>query len=307
MILQLGALFSGIGNFLKIGLEAALPTLKPLAGQVLGGVADIGRQLLQRELARPLQRARRSAIKGQLREQSNLAGQTPAIPSTTAVATGGRVFRSPLLVTNVIPPGPTPPVIRPAGLRAGPADRIASRVLKGLGTRAGAIAGRFAGPAGLAISAITTTKRQSAMQATFPGGVDPMFRFPRRAGANGGNGTMAVGVDALGLGAIRQGRIWERTPDGCNVQHYVCDTDTGSIAPIQDVANSKGRERFRLDVVSQKFIKLTPRRMNPLNFRAAARARSRSAALLRICKTMFTEHRREKTGAVRPKNKKKKK
>ncbi len=323
MILQLGSIFAGIGNFLKTGLEAALPSLRPLAGQVLGGFADVGRQLLQRELVRPLQRKQKAVIRGQLREQSNLAGQTPAIPSTTAVATGGRVFRPPLLVTNVIPPGPAPPVIRPVGLRAGPADRIAARVLKGI-SRGGVLRGaamRAAGPAGLALTAITTSRRRSAMQATFPRGVDPMFVGPRQAGANGGafrfprrlgaggNG-MATGngfeAQLPGLAGNGQ-RVWERTPDGCNVQHYVCDTDTGTIAPIQDVANPKGRERFRLDLATSKFIKLNPRRMNPLNFRAASRARSRTASLLRIVKTMFTEHRREKTGAVRPRKRRKKK
>ncbi len=116
------------------------------------------------------------------------------------------------------------------------------------------------------------------------------------------------GVDGLLLGAPqRQQRVWQRTADGCNVQHFTCDPDTGQMAPIEQVANHKGLNRFRLDLATQKFIKLNPRRMNPLNFRAAARARSRSSALLRICKTMFTEHRREKTGAIRPKKRRKKK
>jgi len=117
----------------------------------------------------------------------------------------------------------------------------------------------------------------------------------------------ANGFQAQLPGLAGNGRVWERTPDGCNVQHYVCDVDTGAISPIQDVANAKGRERFRLDLATQKFIKLNPRRMNPLNFRAASRARSRTASLLRIVRTMFTEHRREKTGKIRPKARRKKK
>ncbi len=309
MILQFGAFLGGLGNFLKTGLEAALPTLKPLAGQVLGGFADVGRQLLQRELARPLARARSRAAKAQLRQASNLAGQTPAIPSTTAVATGGRVFRPPLLVTNVIPPGPAPPVLRPIGLRAGPADRIASRVLKGI--RSGGVlrgaALRAAGPIGLGISAISSARRIDQFGEVFPKGPSRMFL------RNGGtmpqlNGRGVVEPLSFVEGGPRKGmRIWQRTADGCNVQHFTCDPDTGQMAPIEQVADAKGLNRFRLDLATQKFIKLNPRRMNPLNFRAASRARSRTSSLLRIVRTMFTEHRREKTGKIRPKARRKKK
>ncbi len=296
MILQLGSLFSGIGNFIKTGIEAVLPGgLQQLGTTVL----DVGRGLLNRELQKPQRRRVRAQEKAILREQSNLGGQTPAIPSTTAVATGGRVFRPPLLVTNVIPPGPQPPVFRPVGLRAGPAARAASLVLKGINRGVFRGATKFVPGLGAAAALAPIGARGGGTFAdVFPTG--PSRLFLRNGGA------MANGLDGLGVATRRGMRVWQRTADGCNVQHYTCDPDTGQMAPIEQVANPRGLNRFRLDLATQKFIKLNPRRMNPLNFRAAARARSRSASLLRICRTMFTEHRREKTGAVRPKNKKKK-
>ncbi len=112
---------------------------------------------------------------------------------------------------------------------------------------------------------------------------------------NGVNGFQAQLPGLTGRGP----RVWQRTADGCNVQHFTCDPDTGQMAPIEQVANPKGLNRFRLDLATQKFIKLNPRRINPLNFRAASRARSRTASLLRVVRTMFTEHRRETKGKIR--------
>jgi len=294
MILQLGALFGGIGNFLKTGIEAILPGGLPQLGTA---VLDVGRQLITNDLQKITRKRTARAQKAALRDQSNIAGQTPAIPSTTAVATGGRVHRAALLTTNLIPPGPQPIVFRPAGLRAGPTARIASQVLKGINRGAFRGAARFLPGAGFATTlAPIGAARSDQFAEMFPGGPSRLFL---RNGGGMPNGVNGFQAQLPGLNGTRGQRIWQRTADGCNVQHFTCDPDTGQMAPIEQVANPKGLNRFRLDLATQKFIKLNPRRMNPLNFRAAARARSRTSSLLRIVRTMFTEHRRETKGAIR--------
>lgn len=303
MILQLSSIFGGITSFLKTGIEAVLPGGLQQFGTA---VLDVGKQLINVELQRKPRRRAQAAQKAELRQLSNLAGQTPAIPSTTAVATGGRVFRPPLLVTNVIPPGPQPAVFRPAGLRAGPAARIAARALKGLNRSTLRGAAKFIPGLGTSLFLGPVGARKSDQFAEMFGSGGPRFLGGRGMANGRGNGGLNLTFDAGGT-ATRIGRMWQRTPDGCNVQHYTCDPDTGQMAPIETVAHPKGLNRFRLDLATQKFIKLNPRRMNPLNFRAASRARSRTQSLLRIVKTMFTEHRREKTGKIRPKARRKKK
>lgn len=55
------------------------------------------------------------------------------------------------------------------------------------------------------------------------------------------------------------------------------------------------------------FVRARPRRMNPLNIRAFRRAERRVKSLERICRSVFTEARKAKTGAVRRKTSRRRK
>jgi len=64
---------------------------------------------------------------------------------------------------------------------------------------------------------------------------------------------------------------------------------------------------YRLDVFKGKFVKMGSRRMNPMNVRAFFRAGRRVDAGERICRKMFSEKRKQKTGTVRRKSRSRKK
>ncbi len=141
--------------------------------------------------------------------------------------------------------------------------------------------------------------------------------FPSTAFAPGGDPLRLGGIGAplpavstqipTGLPAV--GRF-QKEANGCRVQWFFWD---GSMdmqpVPIDrvDVRNFKRDAIFRLDVFRGKFIKLGSRRMNPMNVRAFFRAGRRVDAGERLCRKMFSEKRKQKTGTVRRKSSKRKK
>ncbi len=141
--------------------------------------------------------------------------------------------------------------------------------------------------------------------------------FPSTAFAPGGDPLRLGGIGAplpqvstqipTGLPAV--GRF-QKEANGCRVQWFFWD---GSMdmqpVPIDrvDVRNFKRDAIFRLDVFRGKFIKLGSRRMNPMNVRAFFRAGRRVDAGERICRKMFSEKRKQKTGTIRRKSRKRKK
>ncbi len=310
MILQFGALFgdiagglfSSIGGFLK----------ETVGGIVRGsGVLDIGQNLLKREVDRIVGRKARQQQKHQLRQSSNLAGQGPAVPGQTAVPTGGRVFQPPILISNVIPPGSG------VGRQVSPQERaaqLATRrssspgIIKDFLNRGFTAAGlpRQFGAGGLGAPGGRTLGERMFGGTLFGGrvngGILPIG--PQRI--FGGGRFPDPGVAMNGTGLMRRS-VFQRTQDNCNVQHFVIDRTSGQLTPIEFVADHDGMARFRLDLTDQTFKKIKSRRMNPLNFKALGRARRRTGAALRVCRTMFTEARREKTGRVRPKRRAKRK
>ncbi len=99
---------------------------------------------------------------------------------------------------------------------------------------------------------------------------------------------------------------FQREANGCQVQWYFWD---GSNSPVPiDRGQAECLKRdciFRLNVFTGKFVKLKGRRMNPMNVRAFFRAGRRVDAGERICRKMFSEHRKTKTGTVRRKRSRK--
>lgn len=235
MILQIGAFLQGIGEFGRDLFGATRPAitgvlggaepgffsglggfLKETGGQLTSAILrpaiQVGEGLLRRELARPILRKQKSELRAQARIQSNLLGQGPAVLGQTAVATGGRVFQPPLLVTNVVPPSPAPPQLRPVGLKAGPADRIASLALKnlagkGVATAAARRAAGFAfGPLGGAAAAASTLipgNGARPFETVFPRGPSRLFLPGTR------------GVPTMPNGIMTRGRsIFQRNAEG---------------------------------------------------------------------------------------------
>ena len=103
---------------------------------------------------------------------------------------------------------------------------------------------------------------------------------------------------------------FQREANGCFVQWYFWDGDMGTEPqPIErgQAACLKRDCIYRLNVFTSKFVKLASRRMNPMNVRAFFRAGRRVDAGERICRKMFSEHRKTKTGTVRRKRSRKKK
>ncbi len=101
---------------------------------------------------------------------------------------------------------------------------------------------------------------------------------------------------------------FQREANGCQVQWYFWD-GSNSPQPIDrgQAACLKRDCIFRLNVFTGKFVKLKGRRMNPMNVRAFFRAGRRVDSGERICRKMFSEHRKTKTGTIRRKRSRKKK
>ncbi len=122
-------------------------------------------------------------------------------------------------------------------------------------------------------------------------------------------GPMAMDVTTVPTGLPRTGNF-QREANGCFVQWYFWDGDMGTQPqPIErsQAACLKRDCIYRLNVFTSKFVKLKGRRMNPMNVRAFFRAGRRVDSGERICRKMFSEHRKTKTGTVRRKRSRKKK
>lgn len=91
------------------------------------------------------------------------------------------------------------------------------------------------------------------------------------------------------------------TPFAASFQErFVLDTQSGCLRAV--MPGEKGN--FRLDPRTGDFVRVKPRRMNVLNISAFKRAERRVNGLTKICRTLFTEERRQKTAKVRRKRRK---
>ncbi len=122
------------------------------------------------------------------------------------------------------------------------------------------------------------------------------------------NGMPHVSTE-IPTGLPRTGNF-QREANGCIVQWYFWDGDMGTQPAPIDRGQSACLKRdciYRLNVFTGKFVKLKGRRMNPMNVRAFFRAGRRVDSGERICRKMFSEHRKTKTGTIRRKRSRKKK
>lgn len=335
--------FSSLGSFASSAIRQAAPVIAQGAINVGQQYVE---GLVSRELNRSSRNDIVDAIKADLRASTNAVSPTVA-PGQTAVYSGGpptgSAFRPPTLIPPSIQPvqraalqidpGLYQPVPsdtfdltrRPAGPFLGepvtqpvqfglikPAIEIAKQVFKRggtaargfdprtpLGRRMGATAaGAIAAETGIAVGvdALFPSTAEAPSFGSFPTSGDPL-RIPEEFVP--ATSTIPTGLPALGR--------YQKEANGIRVQWYFYNGN--SMVPIdRHMADQVKREAiYRRDVFLGKFIRLKSRRMNPMNVRAFFRAGRRVDAGERICRKMFSEKRKQKTGTVRRKSRKRKK
>ncbi len=338
MILQFGSFLPSLLQGFTRNIVAPLATI---AGQAaLKSGADFVTGLVSRELNRSARNAQEDSLKAALRAAANAVSPTVAI-GQTAVPVGGPATGSAFAPATLLPPSIQPPqrvlqtnpnffpktreaipalnggVVRqpfesvgsqPVGFVSGAlaAGRLFSKTFGGARAPIGR---RMAGLRGTAIA--TGTASAVAADAIFAPGVAiapdigsfPTSGDPLRIGGGTVPGTITAPT-ATGLPAV--GR-YQKEANGFRVQWYFFDGN--DMTPIDRMqADMVKRDAiYRLDVFLGKFIKMKSRRMNPMNVRAFFRAGRRVDAGERICRKMFSEKRKQKTGTVRRKSKTKKK
>ncbi len=163
-----------------------------------------------------------------------------------------------------------------------------------LGTAAGGVAVEAGAATALDFAFPSTADAPSF--GSFPTSGDPL-RIPEEYVP--ATATIPTGLPALGR--------YQKEANGIRVQWYFYNGN--QMLPIdRHMADQVKRESiYRRDVFLGKYIRLKSRRMNPMNVRAFFRAGRRVDAGERICRKMFSEKRKQKTGTVRRKSRKRKK
>jgi hypothetical protein len=321
MLCQLGGILTALGT----QIVQALPSLATTVGQV--GL-NIGSQfvsgLVNRELTRDQRRDAEDLIKAQLRAASNAVSPVVA-PQQGPQFSGGPPTGQAFIPPTLIPPGPSPSnqafPINPefavgsqlVDTRQAGFGTFLGNILRRPAARASELARQFSprtpvgrrmigtAAAGVAAETAITMGLDATLApgtAFAPGFVGPLPRGATRAMPNG------VSVPS-GLPSI--GRF-QRDATGVQVQWFFFDgTNMTPIDRAQARECVKKECIFRFDVFRQKFVKLGRRRLNPMNVRAFFRAGRRVDAAERICRKMFSEKRKQKTGSVRRKSRTRKK
>ncbi len=309
------------GNLLGLGFNALLNIAVPAA---LGVGTQFAAGLITRELNRSQRNDADDAFKAAIRAASNAVSPIVAI-GQTAVPAGGPATGTAFQPSTLIPPSILPanrvqqinpdffPRLQTFGQsRRDPAlgFEFAPSLSQPVGFGAGGLIqkgaeflgrqlgfGRGPGvrpPLGFPMASNfpleepSLSERILERRRTFEGPLP-------RVGAE-----MPVAPPVTGLPAV--GRF-QKEANGCTVQWYFWD-GTGSPQPIDRSQADCFRKDciFRLDVFRGKFVKMGSRRMNPMNVRAFFRAGRRVDAGERICRKMFSEKRKQKTGTIRRKS-----
>ncbi len=284
MILQLGALFSGLATGLGTVLRQALPV----------GL-QIGQQFLQRELGR---RDRRQQLK-LLQAQATAALNTPGISVATLGGTiqpvGGRVQRSTFTAAALTPaqsPFGNIPLL-PVGNGFGSIRRI----LTGPG-KAGV-------PFGPPVPGID-----------FPFGkfAQGSLVHPTTNGGNMANGRPRMADVVRGPQGIRLGSFpgeprFAQDEMGRTIM-FVPDPRGQGFLSVQQARSlnlSAMKPWWRWNRAESQFEKMKPRRLNPFNFKAASRAGRRIERTLDAVKELVRIEKKMTSGKVSLKKRKRKK
>jgi len=236
MIIQLGALFSGLAT----GLGGILRQAAPLA-------LEVGGQFLQREINRKIQRRQRQSVAAQVVIARNAPGISVARLGGTIQPVGGRVARSTF----------TPAALTPA---QNPFGNIPLLPVK--------VGGGFA--AFPSIQPLQPGDLNGARMPTLTRRAPGAPGEPRFAKDEMGRTVMFVpAVDGSGFITVAQARALTGT----------------AMKPF-----------WRFNRLESQFEKISPRRMNPFNFRAAKRAGRRIERTLDAIKNVVTIQRKMEKG-----------
>lgn len=262
---------------LQIGglLSGLVSGLTGLVSAAAPAALDIGKAFLNREINRKLNRDRRRQVRAQVRQEANLISPTVAL-GQVPVPVGGRVTEPVFFPATIIPPSIAPPFTRPAGL--------------------------FRDIAGLSGFPLGDFGRGGR-------GVDSLEERRARTMPHNGTGMIFGPAAVARVGGAAAEPRYALNPQTGQAQLFVPGRPGEGMIRLESAV---GLEldlscKYRFNRIKGIFQKVKARRMNPLNFKALGRARTRTSAALRICRTMFTEARRHKTGSVRPKARRRKK
>lgn len=278
MIIQLGALFSSALSGLGRGLSQVIQAVAPAA-------LNIGQQFLQREINRKLGTAERRQVQARAVEVLNTPGITNVRVGGTIQPVGGRVQRStfqPAALTPAQSPIGNIPLL-PVGLSA--FSRIG-----GIAGGAGQMLGRSFG---LGFPA-----------PNFGGKLHTPERF-RLMPDTATNGRMI----ARGVAAIPGEPRFAQDQFGKTIMFVPLPDGNGFVPVAQAKALNLNPTRpfWRFNRITSRYEKIKPRRLNPFNFRATARAGRRVCRTLDAVKELVHIERRQSTGKIRLKKVKKRK
>ncbi len=236
---------------------------------IVPSAVSFGRGLLDRELNRKARKRAERRSRNQARAEANIISPTVAL-GQVAVPVGGPTAQPAFFPATLIPPSISPAFVAappPGGL-----ERL-RRGIEGVG-----------GP--------------------------PLFSFGRGGlGMPDTNGFLFTPEMAAVPGAA-MGQRFAISPVTGKAQLFVPGRPGEGMIVLEraiQMPNIDKTCKYRFNREKGVFQRVKARRMNPMNFKALGRARTRTSAALRVCRTMFTEHRRSKTGTVRPKTRKRKK
>lgn len=274
MIIQLGALFStALSGLLKVGtqaLTAVAPTL-----------LTSGSQFLQRELNRRLGREQQQRIKTQAIEVLNTPGISVARLGGTVQPVGGRVQRSTF----------TPAAFTPAQSPVGNVPLLPV----GFG-QVGIPIGGFRKP-GIGFPAPFFGGRIHTPPLALPAGPQVPARIP-----------MPNTLPAVFTPLPRSGPVTFMTDERGNAIKFVPNPNGQGFIPVA-VALQMGlkatKPHWRFNQKTGFYEKMKGRRLNPFNFKAAARAGRRIDATLDAVKDFVRIEKKMRSGKVSLKRKKK--
>jgi hypothetical protein len=311
MLLQLSSILStGFGSLLT-GVSGLVREAIPLIAQTGTAIgAEYLKGLVQKELNRDVVNAQQDAIKAAVRSAANAVSPIAA-PGNVAVGSGGPAIGSAFLPTVFTPTSIssarlTATAVNPNFAQVSPALPVSRDLVPRTGTPDffGLLRGFPSLPSNLGLPQV--------MGADVPGpGIDPLsidrFGRPTVPGALSQriNGTMANGtMIPAGLPAV--GRFQKNAMG--QVQWFFFDGQ--QMLPVDRAQAKECLQKgclYRLDVFKGRYLKLGSRRMNPMNIKAFFRAGRRIDAAERLCRKMYSEKRKQKTGTMRRKSKTRKK
>lgn len=268
MIIQLGSIFGSLISNIGSGLSGIIRQIAPAA-------LDIGQQFLQREINRKLGTSRRRVIQGAAVQVLNTPGISVARLGGTVQPVGGNVQRSTFTPANFTP------AQSPIGNI--PLLPVGGRGTFGLGFPAPNFGGKLHRP--------PTPPQQGRIGVTTLRDV-----------------VNDVGVGGVSLGAQR-GPKFAQDEMGKTIMFVPLPDGSGFVSVKQARAMNLNPTRpfWRWNRLASQYEKVKPRRLNPFNFRATARAGRRVCRTLDAVKELVTIERRQSTGKIRLKKVKKRK